>query len=374
MASAIGVSPDTNSRVRPYVVVSATNRRNTSATSSRGTSARGTSSARRTSPVPGSSVSRPGRRMVQSRSRPRRSSAAAAFARRYAANTSPTLASTSASIGSPAPIALTCTNRRTPARSAASANNTAAALSTVSLRATPLPGPAPAEKTAASAPDNTSATSSTLACSRSSTTGSAPISRSFSACSGLRMMPTAVSPLETRSRSNRNAILPCPPATTTRMEPRLVVPHALGSEARRLAGEQLFVGDLVHPAPHRVLAEGETVVPARQVEIEVRDLVGGHHPEAVHPRPRQEVVHVVVAHGGRRGQHQRRLPVAGERHGGGHPRPPVPSHGEPTGDVHGGRRGAPFQRRPQPRGHGGPVRHRPQSHGDALGVGVRPQP
>lgn len=41
--------------------------------------------------------------------------------------------------------------RRTPARSAASANSTAAPRSTVSLRALPLPGPAPAAKTAAPA-------------------------------------------------------------------------------------------------------------------------------------------------------------------------------------------------------------------------------
>ena len=113
----------------------------------------------------------------------------------------------------------TCTNRRTPARSAASAISTEAPRSTASLRGTPLPGPAPAAKTTASAPDSKAAASPAEAASRSHTTASAPACCTSAAWAGFLISPTAWSPRPVRSRSSRSAIFPCPPAITTRMPP-----------------------------------------------------------------------------------------------------------------------------------------------------------
>src|SRR5918998_4506402 len=87
----------------------------------------------------------------------------------------------------------------------------------VSLRADPLPGPAPAAKTTASAPVIASATSVVAACSRSTTAASAPARPTSSACSGLRISATTWSPRSDSSRLRRNAICPCPPAMATRI-------------------------------------------------------------------------------------------------------------------------------------------------------------
>ncbi|CAM5285731.1 NAD(P)H-quinone oxidoreductase subunit 2, chloroplastic [Streptomyces hirsutus] len=200
-ATGTGTGPLISSRVRPAVEEPSTSSARTAATSSRGTEPRPVWASRRTRPVPASSVSMPGRRIVHSRaSRPRTYASASPLARWYTSKTS------SPSWAGSAPIDETTTNRRTPARTAASAKRTAAALSTVSLRAVPLPGPAPAANTAASAPRSCSATSATEADSRSSTTGSAPNCRSASACSALRMMPATSSPRATSNRSSRSAI------------------------------------------------------------------------------------------------------------------------------------------------------------------------
>src|SRR3954469_16144249 len=101
------------------------------------------------------------------------------------------------------PIDETSRYGRTPARSAASASRTAAAWSTVCLRSALLPGPAPAAKATASAPRPTSATSSTDACSRSSTAGCTPSASRSARWSGLRTMPTTVSPRADRRRPSR---------------------------------------------------------------------------------------------------------------------------------------------------------------------------
>src|SRR3954447_14810816 len=115
------------------------------------------------------------------------------------------------------PVDETSRYGRTPARSAASASSTAAAWSTVCLRSAPLPGPAPAAKTTASAPPPRAATSSTEADSRSSTAGSTPSSRRSPSCSALRTMPTTVSPRADRRRPSRRATCPWAPAMTMRM-------------------------------------------------------------------------------------------------------------------------------------------------------------
>ena len=70
----------------------------------------------------------------------------------------------------------------------------AASRSTVSLRAAPLPGPAPAANTTASAASRWAATSSTEACSRSNTTTAAPAASRSALCSGFRMKPATESP------------------------------------------------------------------------------------------------------------------------------------------------------------------------------------
>ena len=128
----------------------------------------------------------------------------------------------------------TCTNRRTPARSAASASSTEAPRSTESLRGTPLPGPAPAANTTASAPDSRAATSSAEAASRSHTTASAPACCTSATWAGFLISPTAWSPRPARRRSSRSAIFPCPPAITTRMPPpyraRFAGPVLYGAE------------------------------------------------------------------------------------------------------------------------------------------------
>src|SRR5215207_11082651 len=116
------------------------------------------------------------------------------------------------------------TYRRTPACSAPSMSLTAAPRSTVRLRAGPLPGPAPAAKTTASAPRTTSATSAAEACSRSSTTARAPSASRSATCPGSRTIPTASSPRAASSRPSRRAIRPCPPAMTTRIESDLLSP------------------------------------------------------------------------------------------------------------------------------------------------------
>ena len=88
----------------------------------------------------------------------------------------------------------TITYRRTPARRAASARRTEAWLSTVCLRAAPLPGPAPAAKTTASAPDRTGTMSSHEAVSRSRTTGCDAVRQQVPRWAGLRMIPATCSP------------------------------------------------------------------------------------------------------------------------------------------------------------------------------------
>ena len=143
----------------------------TPATSSRGTSPRSGCSARRTRPVPCSSCSHTGRTTVQARSLAMSSRSASAFARRYTANTS------SPPGGSSAPRELTMTYRSTSAARAAWSSLIAPSRSTVSLRSAPLPGPAPAAKTTASAPLIAPASSSAPARSRSQTTGSLPSAR-----------------------------------------------------------------------------------------------------------------------------------------------------------------------------------------------------
>ena len=119
----------------------------------------------------------------------------------------------------------TCTNLRTPARSAASAMSTAAARSTESLRAAPLPGPAPAANTTASAPASSAATSSAETASRSQMTASAPAACTSSTWAGFLISPTAWSPRPVSRRSSSSAIFPWPPAITTRMPPAYLPDH-----------------------------------------------------------------------------------------------------------------------------------------------------
>ena len=131
----------------------------------------------------------------------------------------PHLITVPARAAGPRSIEETCTNRRTPARSAASAISTEAPRSTESLRGTPLPGPAPAANTTASAPDSRAAMSSAEAASRSHTTASAPARCTSATWAGFLTSPTAWSPRPARRRSSRSAIFPCPPAITTRIPP-----------------------------------------------------------------------------------------------------------------------------------------------------------
>ena len=86
--------------------------------------------------------------------------------------------------------------------------------SIVTLRSAPLPGPAPAAKATASEPSMAPATSSTLARSRSQTTGEAPVPWTSTACSGFRISPTTSSPRAASNAVSRRAIWPCPPALT----------------------------------------------------------------------------------------------------------------------------------------------------------------
>ena len=88
---------------------------------------------------------------------------------------------------------------------------------TESLRGAPLPGPAPAANTTASAPDSSTATSSAEAASRSQMTGSAPAVWISATWAGFLISPTGWSPRSARRRSSRSAIFPCPPAITIRM-------------------------------------------------------------------------------------------------------------------------------------------------------------
>src|SRR5690606_35386289 len=85
----------------------------------------------------------------------------------------------------------------------------------ISLRAAPLPGPAPAANTTASAPSTTAASSSARAASRSSTAAVAPACSRSGPWSGLRTTPVTRSPRPARRAASRNPIFPCPPATPT---------------------------------------------------------------------------------------------------------------------------------------------------------------
>src|ERR1700733_5919559 len=89
--------------------------------------------------------------------------------------------------------------------------------SIVTLRCAPLPGPAPAAKTTTSAPSTATAISSTSACSRSHTTGSAHAALTSSAWSGLRISPIKSGPSPVSRRDSSIAIFPWAPAITTRM-------------------------------------------------------------------------------------------------------------------------------------------------------------
>src|SRR4051812_49326357 len=108
----------------------------------------------------------------------------------------------------------TIKKRSTPSSRAASMHLTAPPRSIVRLRATPLPGPAPAAKTIASAPPTCGRTSS---CSRSQSTGCAPSDSRSAAWSGLRIRPRAVCPCRASSLRRRRATCPWPPATRTSM-------------------------------------------------------------------------------------------------------------------------------------------------------------
>src|SRR5919197_166527 len=109
-----------------------------------------------------------------------------------------------------------------PAALAASTSLTAPPRSIVRLRASPLPGPAPAAKTTASAPAMTGPSS--MSDSRSASTASAPAALTSSKWSRLRTRPRTFPPRAESRRSRRSATLPCPPATTTSMSGRNASP------------------------------------------------------------------------------------------------------------------------------------------------------
>src|SRR5215207_1855975 len=183
-ASTTKRSPLNTSKVTPIVFRASSTSAMTAATSSRRTSPRPPSSVdRRTRPVPGSSVSEPGRTIVYSRPLAIRYRSASAFASRYG-RMPPDAAS-----GRSAPIELTITYLRTPTARAASTSFTAPPRSTVRFRSGPLPGPAPAAKTTASAPSTYPARLASA--SRSPTTATAPRASRSAACPGLRIRPRA---------------------------------------------------------------------------------------------------------------------------------------------------------------------------------------
>ena len=110
------------------------------------------------------------------------------------------------------PIEETIRKRSTPSSCAASMHFSAPPRSIVCLRSAPLPGPAPAANTIASAPPTCGRTSS---CSRSQSTGCAPSASRSATWSGLRISPRGVWPRWASSLRRRRAICPWPPATRT---------------------------------------------------------------------------------------------------------------------------------------------------------------
>ena len=100
--------------------------------------------------------------------------------------------------------------RRAPARPRCTSR--APPRSSVCLRSAPLPGPAPAANTIASAPPMCGRTSS---CSRSHSTGWAPSASRSATWSGLRISPRGVWPRWASNLRRRRAICPWPPATRT---------------------------------------------------------------------------------------------------------------------------------------------------------------
>ena len=147
---AIGVSPPTRSHWAPTVVSAPSTAATTAATSARGTAPRATSGPSATRPVPGSSVRRPGRRIVQARSLARRAASASRFASTYAFQTG----AVSSGSGSSTPMAETWTKREMPARRAPSTDFSEPSRSTVRLRSMLPSGPPPAAKTTAAQPVN----------------------------------------------------------------------------------------------------------------------------------------------------------------------------------------------------------------------------
>ena len=117
-----------------------------------------------TRPVPGSSVSRPGRRIVQSRPLSRSAASASRLASTYAFQTG----AASSSTGSSTLIAEICTNRLIPAACAASIDFREPPRSTVRLRSMLPSGPPPAANTTASQPSNAAAKAAASSASRSS--------------------------------------------------------------------------------------------------------------------------------------------------------------------------------------------------------------
>src|SRR5829696_867054 len=135
-----------------------------------------------------------------------------------------------------------------PLAFAAAISLTAPAWSIVHLRSGPLPGPAPAANTTASAEPTARATSSSPAFSRSHSTGPPPASRTRSALAGSRISDRTSSPPSLRSRVSSRAIFPEPPAIATFMPARALLGPRCGLEhAEQLAhaaDEQALLVDL----------------------------------------------------------------------------------------------------------------------------------
>jgi len=198
--------PETRSKVMPTARFSSSTVKRTAATSSRGIRPRSRCSPTRTRPVPGSSVSPPGRTIVKSRAaaaqllvglglRAQVDREDVVAARRVAG------AHRADHHVAPRPgLHELRRARRSPSSTCARP---------------PLPAPAPRRERR---PHLRRARPSRRPRGRARG-GSAPIARRSSACSGLRMMPTASWPSAASRSSSLMPIFPCPPATTTRTTP-----------------------------------------------------------------------------------------------------------------------------------------------------------
>jgi len=157
-APATGLCPSASSSAWYQVPGSSSRAATTTATSAPGTVPPGTGgAASRTLPVAGASVRPPGRRMARSKVQGAQIGLGGGL-RRDAG--SPDLIAAGAAAAARLPLRETCTNLQSQGRPAALATSTEPARPAESLRGAPLPGPAPAANTTASALDSSTATAS----------------------------------------------------------------------------------------------------------------------------------------------------------------------------------------------------------------------